>query len=118
MKKGIKTALGGFFAGLSNGLFGSGGGLLVLPVLTKLCGVTPRQAHATALLVTLPLSVLTVVIAALRLGLPPWSQILWVTAGMLIGSAGGAFLLGKMKGKWLKIAVSVAMITLGVKLLL
>ena len=118
VKHRIAVMAGSFFAGLANGLFGSGGGLLVLPVLTRQCGLDDQRAHATALMVTLPLSIITIVITTLRMGLPGMSQLGWVSAGMLAGSAVGACLLKRISDKWLRIAVSVAMVALGVKLIL
>jgi uncharacterized membrane protein YfcA len=118
VKSKIGILAGSFFAGLANGLFGSGGGLLVLPVLTRQCRLEPQCAHATALMVTLPLSLITIVITALRMGLPDLAKLGWVSAGMVLGSAAGAGLLRRISGKWLRIAVCIAMASLGVKLLL
>jgi uncharacterized membrane protein YfcA len=50
MKKKIFKILGGFIAGLINGLFGAGGGLLLVPLL-KNDGLSVRKAHATSIII-------------------------------------------------------------------
>ena len=41
--------LAGFVAGLAGGLFGVGGGILLVPLLTGMFGLTQHQAHGTSL---------------------------------------------------------------------
>jgi hypothetical protein len=45
----LRGALAGFVAGLAGGLFGVGGGILLVPVLTGFFGLTQHQAHGTSL---------------------------------------------------------------------
>lgn len=52
----------GLLAGLANGFFGSGGGLFLVPLLTRWTGLTQRQAFATSVAVILPLSIASVAI--------------------------------------------------------
>ena len=54
--KNKKTALSaGIFAGILNGLFGSGGGTVAVPLLKK-SGFSQKEAQATALLMMFVLS--------------------------------------------------------------
>lgn len=62
MKKGIKYGITGALGGLANGFFGSGGGLFLVPLLTKWCKLEERRAFATSVAVILPLSVISAVI--------------------------------------------------------
>ena len=48
--------LGGFSAGFFNGLFGSGGGTLIVPYLETVCGLSAKKSHATAILIIVCLS--------------------------------------------------------------
>lgn len=52
----IKTRalLSGVAAGLVNGLFGGGGGMVLLPLLRRGCGLSQRQAMATCVAVIAP----------------------------------------------------------------
>ena len=50
--------LGGSITGLLNGLFGSGGGMVAVPLLEH-SGLEPAKAHATSIAVILPLTALS-----------------------------------------------------------
>lgn len=48
----------GFLVGIANGLFGSGGGMIAVPMLEK-GGIEPKKAHASSIAITLALSVIS-----------------------------------------------------------
>ncbi len=48
----------GVAAGILNGLFGAGGGVVVVPMLEK-AGIEPKKAHATSISIILPLCFLS-----------------------------------------------------------
>ena len=54
-KKSWRYALAGALAGLANGFFGGGGGSVLVPLLTRMCGLDQRRAFATSVAVILPL---------------------------------------------------------------
>lgn len=56
MKKNTQYGITGALAGLANGFFGTGGGLFLVPLLTRWAGLEPRKAFATSVAVILPLS--------------------------------------------------------------
>ena len=56
MKNTGKSLVTGALAGIANGLFGSGGGLFLVPLFTKWLGLEQRRAFATSVAVILPLS--------------------------------------------------------------
>ena len=86
-------------------------------MLIKLLNCPPKKAHATALLIILPLSITSGIIYAvfgnlnLRVGIP-------VGIGVVLGGVIGAFLLSKLSTKWVIIIFSVVMAGAGVKMLL
>ena len=45
----IKNSIIGAFTGFVNGLFGSGGGTLLVPILNNILKVEEHKSHATAL---------------------------------------------------------------------
>jgi len=49
----------GIITGLANGLFGSGGGTVVVPAMVLLWGVEDQKAHATAISIILPMTVIS-----------------------------------------------------------
>ena len=50
--------LGGFLAGVANGLLGAGGGMVIVPMLRK-SGLPVVKSHATSVAVILPICVLS-----------------------------------------------------------
>lgn len=111
------AAFTGFFTGLCNGLFGSGGGTLAVPCMEKFLDIVPQKAHATAIAVILPLSVISGLIYFYGVGIPVKDVILAGTGGAL-GGAVGARLLGRIKEKQLHIIFGIFMIAGGVRMML
>lgn len=101
---GKKTVMGltGLVTGFVNGLFGSGGGTLVVPAMEQFLHVKTHKAHATAIAVILPLSVLSLLIYFWQEELAMvWQVAFWASCGGIIGGRIGAKLLGKLSGLWL-----------------
>lgn len=104
-----------FFAGIINGLFGGGAGMLVVPILKKVCGLDTKRAHATAVFVVFPLCVASL-IAYILFGVFDFGLGLPVCVGVLIGGCLGAFLLKKINSQILQFAFALSVILAGVKL--
>jgi len=100
LMKNIKTALLGIISGLANGLFGAGGGSIIVPGMQKLLGIDQHKTHATAIAVILPLTVVSAIIY-LNMAKAPWAVILWVSIGGALGGFIGARLLNKISGNLL-----------------
>jgi hypothetical protein len=94
-KVNLKILLIGLISGFLNGLFGSGGGTIVVPALVFLLGVDDYKAHATAISVILPLSIVSTIIyythKSIHLNIA-----LFVAFGGVIGSFIGSKLLNKI----------------------
>jgi uncharacterized membrane protein YfcA len=118
--KGKKTVvysiLTGALAGLANGVFGGGGGMIVVPMLTHLLKYENKVAHATAILIILPLSIVSG-IAYCVFGNFDLNDGLPVCIGVFIGGIAGAILLSKLSSKVVTIIFSVLMAIAGVKML-
>ena len=56
------AALAGGAAGLVNGFFGGGGGMVLVPLLAGKCGLERRSAFASSVAIILPLCALSAVI--------------------------------------------------------
>jgi uncharacterized membrane protein YfcA len=52
----------GFLAGATAGLLGVGGGIMIIPFLTLVAGVSQHQAEATSLLVILPTAIVATIV--------------------------------------------------------
>jgi hypothetical protein len=91
--------------GAANALFGGGGGMLAVPLLEK-SGYSTNRAHATAILVILPVSALSFFLYALR-GSFDLSVLIPTSLGVAAGGAIGAKLLGKLPSKSIQIIFAI-----------
>ncbi len=97
----IKSSIIGLISGFINGLFGSGGGTIIVPSLTHFLGLPQYKAHATALIIIFPLSIISSIIY-LKNKLIDFQITLKVSMGAMIGAYIGAKLLNKVPNKVLK----------------
>ena len=100
MKPGISRFAGGL-AGLINGLFGGGGGMVLVPVLLKQGQLSPKDAFATSVAIILPIcavSFLAQLFFAEFSFLTALPYLIGGTAGGLVGGR----LFRKMPSLWLK----------------
>ncbi len=94
------AALAGLGAGAVTGLFGAGGGMVLVPLLTLLTGMEEESVFPCSISIMLPICVVSLTAAALT-GTIAWQQ----AVPYLFGSAAGGFLAGKwgksIPVKWL-----------------
>ncbi len=115
-KKLLYSTIIGLSAGLINGLFGGGGGMVVVPMLMFLLKYLPKNAHATAILIILPLSLISGMFYSV-FGSVKLDLVIPVLIGVVSGGILGAFLLPKLSSKWLVIIFSTVMAVAGLKML-
>jgi uncharacterized membrane protein YfcA len=89
-----KTALIGFITGLVNGVFGSGGGTILVPCLVFLMGIEDHKAHATAISIILPLSLISSFIY-FRYDVVDLPLALNVAVGSVLGALTGSSILNR-----------------------
>lgn len=92
----------GLVVGFANGLFGAGGGSLLVPAMQKFLKFETHKSHATALAVILPLSVISAIVYVWGVDVE-WLKVLAVSAGGVVGGVIGAKLLKKLAAWWLHI---------------
>lgn len=116
MLKKRTALLAGAAAGVLNGFFGAGGGLVAVPALEK-GGLSVKEAHATALALTASLSVVSVF---LYLGGGRFSlgEAAGFLPGGILGAAAGAFLFRRLPSRFLQRAMGVFMIWFALRTLL
>lgn len=115
--KWIAPVLAGAAAGLVNGFFGGGGGMILVPLLVRRCGLSQRKAFATSVAVILPLCILSSVIYTLRGGMD-WSAALPYLTGGLIGGWVGGRVFKRVNMVWLRRAFALLILYGGIKALL
>lgn len=89
-KNWLRPALSGAAAGVLNGLFGAGGGMVLVPLLTGFCGLPDRRAFPTALAIILPLCAVSLTVYALGGELELRAAAPYLCGGVLGGVVGGA----------------------------
>ena len=90
----------GLGAGVVSGMFGVGGGIVMVPGLVLLLGLGPHQAHATSV---------AAIVAAAAAGMSPFAlegDVEWVAipvlfAGSAAGAVFGARMIGRVPAVWL-----------------
>ena len=106
----------GAISGFINGFLGGGGGVLVVSMLLAIMMLPQKNAQATALLVILPLTVVSAAVYLFK-GVVEWEPTLWATLGVVAGGIAGALLLSKLKSDVIKIIFAVVLILGGIKML-
>ena len=111
-KKKMQGVVCGCAVGLANSLFGGGGGMLAVPMLTKI-GMQEKNAHATAILLILPISFVSFLFYLFR-GLYDFSVLIPTAIGVSVGGAVGAKLLGKLPVKIVNFLFALLQATAGI----
>lgn len=104
-----------FFIGLINGFFGGGGGMLTVPLLENYYHQNVKTSHATAILVILPLCVVTLLTYIVN-GNFNIENGYFVIGGCLVGSIIGALLLKNLKYQIIQLIFCILILFSGIKM--
>lgn len=116
VRKNLLLILTGVITGFCNGFFGGGGGMIVVPMLTLVLKLEEKQAHATAIAIILPTTIISAIVNIinknfdLSVGIP-------TSIGVFVGGIIGALLLKKINNKTLVKIFSITMLIAGIKML-
>ena len=111
------TRLAGAGAGGVNGLFGGGGGMVLIPVLSRQGRLEDRQLFATSVAVILPICAVSAAVYLFRGGVPLVAAVPYLVGGALGGILGGKTY-GKVSTVWLRRLFSAFVLYGGVRYLL
>lgn len=106
----------GLAIGFINGFWGGGGGMICVPALTYILGLEEKKAHATTILIMLPLSIASFVVYLIK-GSMDWNSAINISVGFAIGGLLGALLLNKINNIVLQFIFAFVIIIGGVKLI-
>ena len=115
MKK-YGAVLSGAAAGIVNGLFGAGGGMVLLPMLGKTTDLKDKEIFANCVAIILPLSLVSAAVYWFRGG-SFFNESLPYLLGGGIGGVIAGLLLQKLKAKWLHRALGIFILWGGFRLL-
>lgn len=107
----------GFLGGLAAGLFGVGGGLVIVPALVYWAGFTQHKATGTSLAVLLPPIGLAAAIEYYRHGNVDIRAAIVLAGTMVVGSWLGAFVANRMPGPYLRLSFGIFTTVMGIYLI-
>ena len=87
-KKKLRSVLAGGAAGAINGLFGAGGGMILVPILGSNSDFTTEEVFSSSIVIILPICIVSLIVNAK--GELPWSDA-WP---FLLGGVPGGLLAG------------------------
>ena len=116
IKRYVKYAGIGLVTGAANGLFGSGGGTIAVPAMVLLLGADDHKAHATAISIILPLTVVSSFFYISN-SYVDWGLTVKVALGGLVGGYVGARLLQICPSKLLRKIFAAFMIVAGIRMM-
>jgi len=107
----------GLGAGILSGVFGIGGGIVIVPALIYLAKMTPQQAAGTSLAaLVLPLGAAVGAATYYRAGHLQPVDSLWIAVGMAGGAFIGAYVSTHVDAELLRRGFAVLMVVMAVKL--
>jgi len=112
-----KCLIAGGLAGVLNGLFGAGGGLVLVPLLGGWLGLEEKRAFATSIAIILPLSIVSYALFCLQGG-NVWGDALPYLLGGIVGGALATRLFNRIPTVWLHRLFSLLLFYGGIKAVL
>jgi len=106
----------GFLGGLSGGLLGIGGGIVMVPLLTEWMKFSQKNAHGTALLAQVALATMGSILYY-YLSHPSLSVVLILFMGSLVGVYLGSFIIHRISNKQLTFLFSLVLLVAGIRML-
>lgn len=117
MASGLLFAVIGILGGVAAGLFGIGGGIVIVPALIYWAGFSQHKATGTSLAVLLPPIGLAAALEYYRHGNVDIRAAIILAITMFVGSWIGAYIANRLRGPHLRLAFGVFVCGLGVYLI-
>ena len=105
----------GVISGITGGLFGVGGGIIIVPALTYFMGLPIKTAIGTSLAIIVPTAIMGSA-KHLQQGNVDWKIVLAVVPLAIVGSYLGAWMTQHIKPAHLQKGFAVLMIYVGIRL--
>lgn len=105
----------GLLVGVFSGLFGVGGGILLVPILVLLLHVAQKQAQATSLVVVALAATTGAVTYAIGDSVV-WSSVLFLLAGGFVGTWLGSAIVLRIQTRWLQLMFGLLLVAAAIRL--
>ena len=109
----LLICLAGLAAGSVNGLFGAGGGMVLVPLLTK-TGLNQEQIFPSSVVIILPICIISLLLSGSPI---PWATALPYLLGSAIGGIGAGLWGKKIPVLWLHRALGLLILWGGIRYL-
>ena len=106
----------GFCAGAVNGLFGAGGGMVLVPLLSLLTPLEEHEIFGSSIVVILPVCVISIIATAFT-GPLGWRASLPYLAGSAAGGAAAGIWGRNIPAKWLHRSLGILILWGGIRYL-
>lgn len=110
----VKLALSGAAAGAVNGLFGAGGGMLLVPMLLTCDDLDETSVFPSSVCMILPICIVSLFVGT-SIRAIPWSQALPYLLGSIPGGIFAGFLDKKIPVNWLHRVLGIFIIWGGIR---
>ena len=110
-----RSALAGTAAGIINGLFGAGGGMLLVPLLRSTGDFQEDEVFSASVMIMLPMCVISLALGTT--GPLPWRDALPYLLGAIPGGLAAAKLAKRIPTLWLHRALGILILYGGVRYL-
>lgn len=117
IRSNTKLLIIGLITGFVNGIFGSGGGTIIVPALIFIIGIEDHKSHATAISVILPLSIISTIVYMSH-GVLNLNIAVFVAIGGIVGGFIGAKLLNIIPSRILRKIFGIFMIIAAIRLVI
>ena len=104
----------GVTAGIASGMFGIGGGVILVPILGLLLGFSQHRAQGTSLVALIPPTGLLAVIAYGHAGYVSWQTGLLLIPGVFLGGIAGGRMAKRIPSAKMRRIFAVLMLLLGI----
>jgi len=112
----VRGLIAGAAAGVAGGLFGVGGGIVLVPMLTGFFGLTQHAAHGTSLAVIAGTAIAATIVYAMH-GNVAWATAGIVALGSLVGAPLGARWATRVSARGLGRSFAIFLVIVAVRLL-
>ena len=106
--------LTGITGGIASGLFGIGGGVIMVPILGLLLGFSQHRAQGTSLVALIPPTGLLAVLAYSKAGYVSWQTGLLLIPGVFLGGIAGGNLAKRIPAAKMRRTFAVMIFLLGI----